>query len=1016
MADVATISLKADTSDLERGTQKLKEFGDTAEKVSDSTQDLNEQFKRGIDPQKKATEAANQHRRGLDELLNKLNPTNKVFEALDKHAERLANSHKKGFLSLDQFRDYNAILEQSRDKLTKVSMALTAEGRELLAQESATQRAKRASDDFLNSLKNQADIIGKTRTEILELKAAHMGVSQQAAPMIAKLKEQEKAFLNGSVTIGQYRQAMRQLPMQMTDIATSLASGMPVWLIAVQQGGQIKDSFGGVGNAFKAVTSLITPLNFGLAATALAAGTLSYATFKAQMAQEAFNRALIISGNYAGLSRGEIIGYANTITSAGLSSDSATESLTKLLDAGLKIGVGIGKAGVAISEFSRYSGKSIDSLVSSFARLSDDPYGGSIALNKQYRYLSASVLQHIKELEDQGKTTEAVTYATDALSGAMTDRTNEIRQSMGTLPKFFDEIGRAANKMWDAVMGIGAEPSKAEKLAKLEKQIQFAKNDPRRGTNKRKGLSYVEDNEITALEKERNELLKTIELDKKSAEIQERSIDNQIFFNQLVDKGTENVTKRTREHEKLNKAIRDNIELAKNGKVKLWTDEQIKMARAGIDKAFKDPVQRKPVSHRAAFAGIRRDEGAQSHVIALKAELEALSQESRHIGAISQQRRELWQEQAKFQILEEARKERVLSLEDKSLLARKDSILAEKEKAASIGDQIERQKQLNQLRFNNDDLEAEIALRRETIGMTDQQIAQHRELLKLKSDWTKKGGSETDEEYLRGMDLIKERYKTEDWMRQQWEAGVKKAYAEYVISATDANAAAQQLTRQAFDSMTGAMTDFFTTGKAGFRDYATSFFKLVAKMIVQLTTIRALEAGLGGTTVGNFLGLKGHATGGYTGDGGKYEPKGIVHGGEFVFTKEATQRLGVNNLYRLMEEGKSSHITNRHRIMDVNNGYASGGYVGGSQPVTVNTPTPLIARSAQNTVGVQPIVNVTVNVDAKGSEQKQISNNVLSNRQVDSIFHDKLKKFILAEGREGGSLDLLIKEKTYRHR
>ncbi|MEX6313328.1 phage tail tape measure protein [Providencia manganoxydans] len=507
-----------------------------------------------------------------------------------------------------------------------------------------------------------------------------------------------------------------------------------------------------------------------------------------------------------------------------------------------------------------------------------------------------------------------------------------------------------------------------------------------------------------------------LEVDKKSAEIQERSIDNQIFFNQLVDKGTENATKRTREHEKLNKAIRDNIELAKNGKVKLWTAEQIKTARAGIDKAFKDPVQRKPASHRAAFAGMRRDEGAQSNVIALKAELEALSQESRHIGAISQQRRELWQEQAKFQILEEAKKERVLSLEDKSLLARKDSILAEKEKAASIGDQIERQKQLNQLRFNNDDLEAEIALRRETIGMTDQQIAQHRELLKLKSDWTKKGGSETDEEYLRGMDLIKERYKTEDWMRQQWEAGVKKAYAEYVISATDANAAAQQLTRQAFDSMTGAMTDFFTTGKAGFRDYATSFFRLSAKMITQLTTIRALEAGLGGTTVGNFLGLKGHATGGYTGDGGKYEPKGIVHGGEFVFTKEATQRLGVNNLYRLMEEGKSSHITNRHRIMDVNKGYASGGYVGGGQPVTVGVSTPHIARLSQNGTISQPNVEIAMAVTVEGHQggKRSQANEGMSPAQAERAFKEKIKQVVAYEARDGGLLDVIIRQRVGR--
>ena len=45
---------------------------------------------------------------------------------------------------------------------------------------------------------------------------------------------------------------------------------------------------------------------------------------------------------------------------------------------------------------------------------------------------------------------------------------------------------------------------------------------------------------------------------------------------------------------------------------------------------------------------------------------------------------------------------------------------------------------------------------------------------------------------------------------------------------------------------------------------------------------------------------------------GKYEPAGIVHRGEFVFTKEATSRIGVGNLYRLMR------------------GYAEGGYVGGA--------------------------------------------------------------------------------------
>ncbi|MBU3053307.1 phage tail tape measure protein [Proteus mirabilis] len=1002
MADVATISLEVRTSDLERGTQKLKEFGDTAEKVSSSSRNLNDQFNKGVGHQKKISDVIKKQREEFDNLLNSINPTNKAFQKLDEWQAKLASASKKGIYPSDEIAKYNAILEQTRDKLTRVNMSLTAEGQALLAQEAATNRAKQAADDFLNSLKNQTEIIGKTRTEILELKAAQLGVSQQAAPMINKLKEQEKAFMNGSITIGQYRNAMRQLPAQMTDIVTSLASGMPVWMVMIQQGGQIKDSFGGIGNSLKAVTSLITPLNVGLAAAALAVGGLSYATFKAQMVQEAFNRALITSGKYAGLSRGEIIGYANTITQAGLSADSATESLTKLLDAGLKIGVDIGKAGNAIAEFSRYSGKSIDSLVSHFARLSNDPYGGSIELNKQYRYLSASVLQHIKELEDQGKTTEAVTYATDALSGAMADRANEIRSSMGTLPSFFDEIGRAANKMWDSVMGLGADLSIAEEIAKLKLKIKSAESDPRRAKPKiGPRPSFIEDEELIADKKRLAMLEAQAEEKKKSAELQERSINNQVFFNQLVDKGTDNAEKRRREHEKLNKAIQDNIELAKKGEVKLWTDEQIKMAREGIDKAFKDPVQRKPTFHKAAFAGMRRDEGTQSHVIALKAELEMLSQESRHIGTISQQRRALWQEQAKFQILEQANKERTLSLEERALLARKDSILAEKEKAASIGDQIEQQKQLNQLRYSNDDLKAEIELRKATIGMTNEQIAQQRELLKLKMEWTKKGGAETDEEYLRGVDLIQEKYETESWLREQWREGVKKAYAEYVISVTDANAAAQQLTKQAFDSMTGSMTDFLTKSKASFKDYAASFFNLATKMIVQLTTIRTLEAGLGGTTLGNFLGIKGHATGGYTGDGGKYDPAGIVHKGEFVFTKEATQRLGVDNLYRLMDAGKR--------------GYASGGHVGGSAPMSVIQPTAFIARNPQIAGGVNVNINLGgINVPPQNGERERSSNSGISSSQADTLFKSKLRKFVEEEGREGGSLDLLIKTKARR--
>lgn len=59
-----------------------------------------------------------------------------------------------------------------------------------------------------------------------------------------------------------------------------------------------------------------------------------------------------------------------------------------------------------------------------------------------------------------------------------------------------------------------------------------------------------------------------------------------------------------------------------------------------------------------------------------------------------------------------------------------------------------------------------------------------------------------------------------------------------------------------------------------------------------------------------------YAQGGYTGNGGKYQPAGTVHKGEFVFTKKATDQIGVGNLYAMM------------RSAQYGRGYATGGYVG----------------------------------------------------------------------------------------
>ncbi|KZK76481.1 hypothetical protein PsW64_05210 [Pseudovibrio sp. W64] len=79
--------------------------------------------------------------------------------------------------------------------------------------------------------------------------------------------------------------------------------------------------------------------------------------------------------------------------------------------------------------------------------------------------------------------------------------------------------------------------------------------------------------------------------------------------------------------------------------------------------------------------------------------------------------------------------------------------------------------------------------------------------------------------------------------------------------------------------------------------------------------------------------LFGFDGGGWTGPGGKYTPKGIVHGDEYVFSREATRKLGVANLDALHKSAK---------------GFARGGFVGGPVPM-IPKPAAILAPANRNT-------------------------------------------------------------------
>ena len=102
-------------------------------------------------------------------------------------------------------------------------------------------------------------------------------------------------------------------------------------------------------------------------------------------------------------------------------------------------------------------------------------------------------------------------------------------------------------------------------------------------------------------------------------------------------------------------------------------------------------------------------------------------------------------------------------------------------------------------------------------------------------------------------------------------------------------------------------------------------------------------------------------TGGYAGNGGKHEAMGVYHGGEYIFSKYATSRLGVGFLNTL-------HSAKTARAGMLATGLMSG--IATAQPIRVDSRPPLAASAAPTMVKSQPM-QVTININASTGQSAE---------------------------------------------
>ncbi|EKQ0165402.1 phage tail tape measure protein [Escherichia coli] len=766
---------------------------------------------------------------------------------------------------------------------------------------------------------------------------------KQADAAEQSLGRQARAAQKAGISLGQYKAAMRTLPAQFTDIVTQLAGGQNPFLIMLQQGGQISDSFGGplslltllkeellgIRDASESAEDSLSDTANALAENArnagelgrfmsvarLAAGggvaalaALAAAAWQAEQADRALLRSLTLTGGAAATTTAELWKMAGVISDeAGGGVRQAAENLARLAESGKYTAGQLRIMGETSQRWLQTVGDDAGKVEKAFEGIAADPVKALASLNQQYNFLSVSQLRHIDELERTKGKQAAVTEAMNLFADVMNARLEQLDKAATPVEKIWDDV-----KTWtaDAWAWIGDHTLGALSLI----------TDVVAGTVEQVKLLLVQ-GDLALAEFIQSAWETTKDVPGVSA-----------LFGELAEENREFIEKTKRDELALRKSIAERDARIRQGEM-----GYIRRSRAtGVSKG---PGQQEAVSRLAEelkgknrssrqtrSAGEREEEQAREALLALEAELRMLKKHSGANEKISQQRRALWKAESQYAVLKEAATKRQLSEQEKSLLAHEKETLEYRRQLAELGDKVEHQKRLNELaqqaaRFEQQQRAKQAAISAKARGLTDRQAQRESEEQRLRDVY-----GDNPQALAQVTGALKQTWADEDMLRGDWLAGLKSGWGEWSERATDSFSQVKSAATQTFDGIAQNMAAMLTGAEADWRGFTRSVLSMMTEILLKQAMV-GIVGRIGGAIGGAFAGGGVHvstgaaisgaaanfnfATGGFTGTGGKYEPAGIVHRGEFVFTKEATSRIGVGNLYRLMR------------------GYAEGGYVGG---------------------------------------------------------------------------------------
>ncbi|OHV12115.1 phage tail tape measure protein [Kushneria phosphatilytica] len=877
-------------------------------------------------------------RADFQKLVGELDPVSTKLQQINDQQQRLDAAMAAGNVGQQGYQTYAAELERLRKQADGTTASLQRMEKE----------ARDQQRDF-NALVKQIDPTTSRLGELDEMQRRldrHMADnridSERYQEYSTRIGEMRKEVTQTDEVMGQFgttaraqQAALRQLPMQFTDIATSLQMGQPPMQVLLQQGGQLKDIFGDVRTALretaKYVLSMVNP--FTVAAAAVAG--FGAAIYSAASRQDEFQQALTLTNNYANTTAGELQALSERIGDQTGNADAAKQAITSMANTGQRSFREIGTVAESVALRNQATGESVESLVSQYAKIAEDPVSALQELNSQYHFLDQSTAQHIQRLVEQGNKQQAVQEAMEAWGDASDKASKQVLDNLNAVDRLLNSLQSGWNDFWGGVssainedlssaagaLGIGND---SDRTQSLQNQLSGGFLGGDRALNSLFGRTGDLKTELGILEgmQATNKIIRQQENEKARAQ---------------------------------SEAAQEYLKLSENAKEYESTEQRINSLQQERQKYLDAYDQHGDDQFKVAAQQVAdrieqiRDSGDSSSDPGRSDAEKMLESISKHNAELRQQVKIngdlTWAEKQRVEL-----NEQLQNGDNDSLRQNEEELRRALAVSETLQEQVDKQEALNQLKERSAQIESsvqsDLSSRRrqqnDELSVFDQgdraqeQIEAQRKIMRDYQGYMSDLNEETPEsafgsdQYQQAVKQIRdardqalamnrEYYDRLDAMRGEWENGVSRSWDNYLSIIRDHASQADSFMSGMFDAWESSVANFVKNGKISFSDFADT-------IIAQSARITAQQAALG---LGSMLGLAGSAggggasvalggvralgmdtglfaSGGYTGDGGKYDVAGSVHKGEYVFNQDDVNRIGIPAIESFRRGGMES--------------------------------------------------------------------------------------------------------------